>query len=85
MNMHITLALRDDDIKDDSVCARRIFRVTKQSSGNGFSAWLVLNIVLQALKQYSSSIKCGFLRAAWKERCQNQDVKSYLSHCKDLQ
>ncbi|CAL8100224.1 unnamed protein product [Orchesella dallaii] len=32
-------SLQDDDIADDSVCARRIFRVTKHKTGNGFSAW----------------------------------------------
>ncbi|OXA63234.1 lysozyme C-1 [Folsomia candida] len=52
-------ALRDDDIKDDSICVRRIFRLTKQRTGNGFDAW-----------------------AAWKQRCQNQNVQSYIAHCK---
>ncbi|CAG7829129.1 unnamed protein product [Allacma fusca] len=31
--------LRNDDIKDDSICARRIYRITKHRTGNGFNAW----------------------------------------------
>ena len=31
--------LRDDDIKDDVTCAKRIFRQHHKLSGNGFNAW----------------------------------------------
>nr|AYA71583.1 c-type lysozyme [Dialeurodes citri] len=31
----------DDDIADDFVCARRVFRATKKRTGNGFTAWAV--------------------------------------------
>lgn len=34
-------ALRDDDIKDDVICAKRIFRQHKHLHGNGFNAWYV--------------------------------------------
>lgn len=34
-------ALRDDDIEDDVVCARRIFRQHQRISGDGFNAWAV--------------------------------------------
>jgi hypothetical protein len=33
--------LEDDDIKDDVVCARRIYRQHQRISGNGFTAWAV--------------------------------------------
>jgi hypothetical protein len=33
--------LEDDDIKDDVVCAKRIYRQHKRISGNGFTAWAV--------------------------------------------
>lgn len=33
--------LEDDDIKDDVVCARRIYRATKRRMGDGFTAWAV--------------------------------------------
>nr|CAD7431002.1 unnamed protein product [Timema monikensis] len=33
--------LEDDDIEDDVVCARRIFRQHQRMSGNGFTAWSV--------------------------------------------
>jgi hypothetical protein len=33
--------LRDDDIKDDVTCAKRIFRQHQKLSGNGFNAWYV--------------------------------------------
>ena len=32
-------ALRDDDIKDDVICAKRIFKQTQRLTGNGFNAW----------------------------------------------
>ncbi|CAG7723866.1 unnamed protein product, partial [Allacma fusca] len=31
--------LRNDDIKDDSICSARIYRVTKHRTRNGFNAW----------------------------------------------
>lgn len=31
--------LRDDDIKDDIKCVKRIFRQTQHLTGNGFNAW----------------------------------------------
>nr|XP_018914386.1 PREDICTED: lysozyme C, milk isozyme-like [Bemisia tabaci] len=31
----------DDDIRDDFICARRVFRATKRRTGNGFTAWVV--------------------------------------------
>lgn len=34
-------ALEDDDIEDDVVCARRIFRQHQRISGDGFNAWAV--------------------------------------------
>lgn len=34
-------ALEDDDIEDDVICARRIFRQHQRISGDGFSAWAV--------------------------------------------
>lgn len=34
-------ALVDDDIEDDIVCARRIYREHKLISGDGFNAWIV--------------------------------------------
>jgi hypothetical protein len=33
--------LEDDDIKDDVVCAKRIYRQHQRISGNGFTAWAV--------------------------------------------
>lgn len=33
--------LEDDDIKDDVVCARRIYRAHKRRTGDGFTAWAV--------------------------------------------
>ncbi|XP_017781869.1 PREDICTED: lysozyme C-like [Nicrophorus vespilloides] len=35
--------LRDDDIEDDVICARRIHREHKRLSGDGFNAWVVYN------------------------------------------
>lgn len=32
--------LENEDIKDDVICAKRIFRITKFKTGNGFNAWL---------------------------------------------
>jgi C-type lysozyme/alpha-lactalbumin family len=34
-------SLLDDDIKDDYICARRIYRAHQNLQGNGFSAWAV--------------------------------------------
>lgn len=34
-------ALEDDDIEDDVICARRIFRQHQRISGDGFNAWAV--------------------------------------------
>ncbi|XP_039289163.1 lysozyme C-1 [Nilaparvata lugens] len=34
-------SLKDDDIGDDFVCARRIYRQHQKLSGNGFNAWVV--------------------------------------------
>lgn len=31
--------LRDDDIKDDVTCVKRIFRSFQRMTGNGFNAW----------------------------------------------
>lgn len=36
--------LKDDDIEDDVVCAKRIFRQHQRISGNGFTAWVVYNL-----------------------------------------
>lgn len=33
--------LEDDDITDDVICARRIYRAHKRQTGDGFSAWSV--------------------------------------------
>ncbi|XP_054264742.1 lysozyme P-like [Macrosteles quadrilineatus] len=33
--------LEDDDIADDVVCARRIYRAHKRRTGDGFAAWAV--------------------------------------------
>lgn len=33
-------AFTDDDIEDDVICARRIFREHKRLSGDGFNAWV---------------------------------------------
>lgn len=33
--------LEDDDITDDVICARRIYRAHKRRTGDGFSAWAV--------------------------------------------
>ena len=37
--------LRDDDIKDDVKCVKRIFRQTQHLSGNGFNAWWVVLLI----------------------------------------
>ncbi|RZF40092.1 hypothetical protein LSTR_LSTR002495 [Laodelphax striatellus] len=34
-------SLKDDDITDDFICARRIYRQHQKLSGNGFNAWVV--------------------------------------------
>lgn len=34
-------ALEDDDIEDDVICARRIFRQHQRITGDGFNAWVV--------------------------------------------
>jgi len=31
--------LRDDDIKDDVICAKRVYRAHQKLTGNGFNAW----------------------------------------------
>jgi len=31
--------LENEELRDDAICARRIFRVTKFKTGNGFDAW----------------------------------------------
>lgn len=36
--------LKDDDIEDDVVCVRRIFREHTLISGDGFNAWVVYNL-----------------------------------------
>ena len=33
--------LRDDDIKDDVICAKRVYRAHQKLTGNGFNAWWV--------------------------------------------
>ncbi|XP_071051651.1 uncharacterized protein [Onthophagus taurus] len=36
-------SFEDEDIEDDVVCARRIFRAHQRMTGNGFSAWVAYN------------------------------------------
>jgi hypothetical protein len=47
------LAFRDDSIKDDVTCVKKIFKETEQLGRSGFSAWVAWNNFCQGdLSQY---------------------------------
>ncbi|XP_046446453.1 lysozyme C II-like isoform X4 [Daphnia pulex] len=58
-------SLRNEDIKDDVICAKRIFRQHQHLTGNGFNACFAFLAVR---------------RVAWRLHCQG-DTDSYTADC----
>jgi hypothetical protein len=57
----LILAFRDDSIKDDVTCVKKIFKETEQLGRSGFSAWVAWNNFCQGdLSQYKVE-RCGYV------------------------